>query len=220
MIESLQKLQERALTLPEKAASIIVHDAKSLKGANDFLLGVKGVIKEIKDSFSQSKKKTHEAHKAVVAQEQSFLEAPLKAEKIAKLQIGVYVRKLEEIRLEAQRKADEAEAEQLKKQAEIEANAQRFENHGHHKEAEEIREQYVEPEIVKVPDAPSLNGVSVSKILTFEVTDESLLPRLFLSVDKVKIRAYIREHKEKAMDLTIPGLRIYYEDSVRASKGE
>lgn len=220
MTESLQQLKERSLTFPEKASAIIIHNDETLKGANKFLLAIKGMIKEIVDAFKPMKQKTNEAHKAVVAQEKHYLEPLYRAEKSAKMQIGVYVRTIEAKVREAQRKADEAEAERLKKQAEIEANAQRFENHGHHREAEEIREKYVEPEIVKVPDAPSLNGIHLTKRLTFEIIDESLLPRLFLSVDKVKIRAYIKEHKEKAMGLTIPGLRIFYETSVSAKSGE
>ena len=220
MIESLKQLQEKALTFPEKASSIIVHDAETLKGANKFLLGIKAMIKEIKDSFIISKKKTHEAHKAVVAQEQSILEAPLKAEKIVKLQIGVYVRKIEEIRREAEREAAKAEAEQLREAAEIEADAQRFENHGHHKEAKEIRETITAPVAETLPDAPSLNGISVRKILTFEITDEALVPDKFKSIDTTKIRTYLREHKEKAIEHDIPGIRIFYEDSVAAKSGE
>ena len=62
MIESLEKLEERALTFPEKAASIIVHDAETLKGANNFLLNIKGMIKDITDSFKVEKKKANEVH--------------------------------------------------------------------------------------------------------------------------------------------------------------
>lgn len=223
MIESLEKLGERALTFPEKASAIIVHDAETLKGANNFLLTVKGMIKEIKDSFSASKKKTHEAHKAVVAQEQSLLEAPLKAEKTVKLQIGVYVRKVETERAEAERKAYEAEEERLRKEAEIEAAAQRLENHGHRKEADEVRETKPVPVVETLPDAPSLNGISLSKRLKYDVINFGEVPGNFLNpnweeyfhkmIDSKAVTAYIKEHGKGTQ---IPGLRIYYEDSVSA----
>ncbi len=220
MIESLQKLEERALTFPEMAASIIVYNQETLRAANNFLLGVKGVMKEVTDAFGPMKKKTNEAHKAVVAQEKKYLEPLLQAEKSAKMQIGVYVRKRQEIRAEAERKAAEAERVKLQKQADIEAEAQRFENHGYREEAKEIRAKQPDHETVIVPDAPSLNGVQIRKNLTFEITDMSKVPDRFKSIDMKKIRAYIREHKEKAIEHDIPGIRIYYEDSVAASSGD
>lgn len=226
MIESLEKLGERALTFPEKASAIIVHDAETLKEANDFLLAIKAIIKEIKDSFSASKKKTHEAHKAVVAQEQGILKAPLKAEEITKLQIGVYVRKVEEKRREAERKIYEAEQERLRKEAEIEAEAQRFENHGHRKEADEIRETKPAPVVETLPDAPSLNGVSISKLLKWEETDLSKIDRKFLMIDKSKVNEFIKENREKILNslnspdrfppVDVLGIRFYLEDSVSA----
>ena len=107
----------------------------------------------------------------------------------------------------------------MRKEAEIEAAAQRLENHGHRKEADEVRETKPVPVVETLPDAPSLNGVSLSKRLTFEITDEEKIPRRFLSVDNVKIRAHIKEIKDKIIgneSLDIPGIRIYYEDSVSA----
>lgn len=213
MNESLEQLQARALTYPEMASAIIIHDAETLKGANKFLLGIKGMIKEVTDAFKPMKKKTNEAHKAVVAQEKHYLEPLFKAEKSAKLQIGVYVRKVEEERAEAERKAYEAEQKQLKEAAKIEAEAQRFENHGHHKEAEEIRETIPAPVIETLPDAPSLNGISVRKILKWEVSDFSQVPRIYLMIDSAKVGAAVRTSKG---EIEIPGIRIYFEDSVSA----
>lgn len=220
MIESLKQLQEKALTYPEMASDIIIHNAETLKGANKFLLAIKGMIKEITDAFKPMKQKTNEAHKVVVAQEREYLDPLFKAEKSAKLQIGIYVRKVEDERREAERKAYIAEQEQLREAAKIEAEAQKFENHGHHKEAEEIRETISAPVTKTLPDAPSLNGISVRKILTFEITDESMVPDRFKSIDTTKIRAYLREHKEKAIEHDIPGIRIFYEDSVAARSGD
>jgi len=216
MIESLEKLGERALTYPDKASSIIIYDPESLRGANNFLLAIKGMLKEIKDAFGPIIDKAHKAHKEALNQRKKYDEPLLKAEKAIKLQIGVYVRKVEDERREAERKVAEAEAERLQKEAEVEAEAQRFENSGFLKEADEIRETKPVPIIETLPDAPSLDGVSISKRLTFEITDEEKVPRRFLSIDTVKIRAYIREHKEEAIGHDIPGIRIYYEDSVSA----
>jgi len=216
MIEPLEKLGERALGFPEEASSIIIHDAKTLRGANNFLLTVKGMLKEVKEAFGPIIEKAHKTHKEALAQKKKYDEPLLQAERSVKMQIGVYVRKLEDDRLEAARKVAAAEAERMRKEAEIEAEAQRFENHGHRKEAAEIRDTKPLPVIENLPDAPSLNGISISKNLTFEITNEAQVPRRFLSIDMVKIRAYIREHKEAAIAHDIPGIRVYYEDSVRA----
>ena len=213
MIESLEKLGKRALTFPEKASSIIIHDAKTLKGANNFLLGIKGMLKEIKDAFSPIIEQTHKAHKEALNQRKKYDEPLLAAEKTVKLQIGVYVRKLEEIRQEAERKIYEAEVERLQKEAEIEAQAQRLENHGHRREAEEVRETKPTPVVETLPDAPSLNGISISRILKWEVSDFNQVPRLYLMVDSSKVGAAVRANKG---EIEIPGIRIYKEDSVSA----
>lgn len=220
-MEKLQQLHERALTYPEQANSIIIHNPETLKIANDFLLAVKKMLKEIGDAFGPIIEKAHKAHKEALAQRKKYEEPLLKAERAVKQQIGVYVRKQEEIRREAERKAKEAEADRLRKQAEIEAEAQRFENEGYFEEAEEIRAQESETtDAAIVPDAPSLNGISVRRILDFEIIDEEKIPRRFLSVDSKKIREYLREHKEKALDLDIPGIKVFYRDSVASRAGE
>lgn len=222
MIESLEKLGERALTFPEKASAIIVHDAKTLKGANDFLLGIKGMLKDIKEAFGPIIDKAHKAHKEALNQRKKYDDPLLKAEKAVKMQIGVYVRKVEAERAEAERKAYEAEEERLRKEAEIEAAAQRLENHGHRKEADEVRETKPVPVVETLPDASSLNGISLSRRLKYAVEDISRVPKQLLKedwekyfyemIDSKAVTAYIKEHGKPQ----IPGLIIYYEDSVSA----
>lgn len=218
MDETLNQLKTRALTFPEKASKIIVHNDETLKAANNLLLGIKAMIKEITNTFAPMKKKTHEAHKAVVAQEKTYLDPLYSAERIAKNQVAVYYRKKEKERQEAERKAEEARQRELQKKVELEAEAQRFENHGHVEEAEEIRKTEVETEQVEVPDAVELEGGHVSRIIDYEILDESKIPDRFKSFDPKKFRPYLKEIKDKIKGdecLDIPGIRIFFRDSVR-----
>ncbi len=219
-MESLQILRERALSFSQGASSIIIHDAASLKTANDFVLAVKSLRKEISDAFNPIIEKAHRAHKEAIAQKNKYEQPLVRAENAIKLQIGVYVRKKDEERKEAEKKAREEEQKRLQEEAEIEAEAQRFENAGYIKEAEEIREKKPEQEVTVLPDEASLKGISVKKIWDFEILDEEKIPRRFLSVDSTKIREYIKEVKDKILgneSLDIPGIRIYARDSVAVS---
>jgi hypothetical protein len=58
--------------------------------------------------------------------------------------------------------------------------------------------------------APSVAGVSTSVVWRFEVVDPAAVPREFLVVDEVAVRAAIRGGRRD-----IPGLRIY--DDTRIS---
>lgn len=223
-MESLQVLRERALSFSQKASSIIIHDAASLKIANDFVLAVKVMRKEISDAFNPIIEKAHRAHKEAIAQKNKYEQPLVRAENAIKLQIGVYVRTKEEERREAERKAREEEQKRLQAETEVEAEAQRFENAGYIKEAEEIRETKPEPDVAVLPDAPSLNGISIRKILKYKVLDIRLVPKellkknwqeyLYEMIDSMAVTKYVKEHKGK---MDIPGLIVYYEDSVAVS---
>ena len=104
-MEKLEQLKKDALGFPERAKRIMVHDAKTLSIANDFLISIKIMRDEIGRTFNPIIKKAHEAHKEAVAKKKEH-EEPLKdAETTIKVHIGAYMTLQAEIRREAEEKA-------------------------------------------------------------------------------------------------------------------
>lgn len=75
------------------------------------------------------------------------------------------------------------------------------------------------PTIIPRATAPKSSANAFTEVWKFEVLDEKLVPREFLSVDETKIRAmlnYKKSLKCAVEDVVIPGVRVYKETSVRA----
>ena len=62
-------------------------------------------------------------------------------------------------------------------------------------------------------------GKGVRRVVTWEVQDELLVPRDMLSVDSVKVNAYLNANKEKvkeciaANEEVVPGIRFFVESN-------
>lgn len=209
----LEKLKAEALGFPSRAKKIIVHDNKTLSIANDFLLAVKALRKEIADTFDPIIEKAHRAHKEAVAQKKRYEEPLVEAEKEVKLQIASYMDEQRRIQREAEEKAKREEEERRKKEAEILKRAKKYEDAGMKEEAEVIKNEIPLPALVDVPSAPQLDGVKISKIWKWRVVDKNLVPRKYLIVDSASVT---RDVKASKGQISIPGIEIYQEDSVAA----
>ncbi len=127
--------------------------------------------------------------------------------------IAVEQYKAREKELEEQRKAGEIgkreEARLAKIAAEEEAKAKALAA----KQAAETAAAV--PEIRVEPNVPKVAGIKGRVNHKFEVTDASLLPRLYLKPDEVRIGEMVRRIKdpEKAQQV-IPGIRCWTEDSI------
>jgi len=103
-------------------------------------------------------------------------------------------RKAEAAKLAARAVATEAKAEQRVATLEIQAAA------------------VVAPVIQR--EAPKVAGIVTREVWKFEVTDPSLVPRAYLSVDESKIRGVVQSLKGDAL---IPGVRVYSDKSIASS---
>jgi len=221
---NLQELEQKALSFPEQARVFKVADQATLNKANDFLLVIKAMQKEINETFDPVIKKAHDAHKEAVAQKKKH-EAPLKeAEGIVKTLMGVYL--AEQRRLQV---AAEEEARRLQREAELrkieEENKQRAEaqeaidDSDFDKAREILAKEVPAAEIIPMPitpPPPKLEGVSVRQIWKFRIIDENAIPREYLKVDEASIGVVVRTLKDRAR---IPGVEVYSEDSLAARVG-
>jgi hypothetical protein len=213
-MENMEKeLEKKVITLPEKAARIIVHDNKTLKIANDFLLGIKSLRKEINAAWDPVIEKAHKAHKEALDQKKKYEEPLKKAEGEIKIRIASYMEDQEKKRREAEEKAAEAEKKRMETQVHMEEEARHLESKGNIQEAKEIRNRIPEFRPTSLPDVPTLNNVKTRKIWKWEVVDISKVPIQFLQIDRAKVTAQVNMHREKT---NIPGIRVFSETSVAA----
>ena len=78
------------LSLVGQATALVVEDQAGLVRASGFRQGVKALIAEIESTFGPLKKKAHDAHKAIVAEENRQLARPKEALELVNRAMGVY----------------------------------------------------------------------------------------------------------------------------------
>ena len=119
-----QELETRALSWPDRARDITIADQATYSQAADMLIGIKGLRKEIDDSYDPVIRKSHEAHRAAIEAKRK-VEMPLaQAETILKRGIATFEQEQERIRQQQEREAREAAAraeEEMRLQTAVQA---------------------------------------------------------------------------------------------------
>lgn len=205
-----------ALTMPQQAQAISkINNHDQYAQAGGLLVRIKELRKRVADVFEPIVKAAHEAHKIATAK-RNEANAPLDmAENHLKRLIGDYNQEQERIRQEQQRQA-EAAARKAEEDRML-AEAQAAEAAGEKEEAQAIIEQPVQAPVVIVQSTtPKLEGVSFRENWTFQITDETKIPREYLIVDTKKIGAIVKAMKGQA---AIPGVRAYAEKIVSGRAG-
>src|SRR5262249_33678901 len=109
LIENLPvKTHRTALSSRDTASRIVIKNDQGYVEAGEFLLTVKGLLKEVEDTFEPIIKAAHKAHKEAVAQKRKFSDPLEEAERLVKAKIGMWV--------EQQRLAAQREEERLKRE--------------------------------------------------------------------------------------------------------
>lgn len=196
-IEELEAIRRRAKLLPERASLISVHSTATLNRANDFVRGIKLMMKEYDHAFDEIIVYLRKAKKKALDTKKEYYEPLVKAEMIAKAEINRYLDILEEKEIAARKLAAEEAEEKFKEARELEAE-------GKPEMAEALREE--ETTLAPVPVAPKIEGSHRKKLWTFEIIDETKLLRRHLMPDEVAIGKEAREKKDKA---NIPGVRVF-----------
>ena len=229
-MEEREALENETALVPQKAQGIEIADQVGLDYAVDMLKSIKGLQKQINETFDPIVKAAHLAHKEAKSQK-SKVEAPLKeAEGIIKPKIAAYnaelekQRRAEEDRIrqeqeERERKARE-EAEKAEEEARLKVAAEAEEVGMSEEEVDEILDHALPVEVAPVqPVAPApapvpkMSGVSTRKKWLYRITDATAIPREYLMIDEKKIGGVVRAAKGAVI---IPGVEPYSEDVVSA----
>lgn len=220
------EISEKAIVLAREAKNLIVRDQETANRATQLILAGKEMIKKIKDYFSPLKKAADEAKKKLLDAEKAELQ---KVEPyVEKLQQSLTAWKIEQERKrreaeEAARKAElerkRLEEELLRKAEEarrLEEEKKRIEGEEAARKArEELEKQALEEAAARekqiippppIPEKAKTEGLTFRENWTFEIVDESQIPREYLVPDPVKIRKVVQVMKDKT---NIPGIRVF-----------
>ncbi|MDH7513518.1 MAG: hypothetical protein QHH14_11290 [Clostridiales bacterium] len=224
-MENIQ-ITEKAIVLAQEAQSLVVRDQQSANRATELILAGKEMVKRIKDYFSPLKKAADEAKKKLLEAEKAELQ---KVEPyVEKLQSSLTAWRLEEERKrrEAEEAARRAELERKRLEEELlrkAEEARRLEEEKKRVEGEEAarkaREELErraleeaaarEAQLIPpppIPEKPKTDGLTLRENWSFEIVDESQIPREYLIPDPVKIRRVVQVMKDKT---NIPGIRVF-----------
>jgi hypothetical protein len=196
-----ENLETRIVKLPDEANMIQILDQGGLIKANDFLLGIKGLKKQIDEIWDPVIEAAYKSHREALSQKQKFTNPLLFAEQIVKKRISSYLAEQERLRREAEeanRKLEEErcrleeealkkaqEAEEKARQAEFEAAAlldssekkvkAEEEAKKAKEEADKIIEAAAEKEKQFVPrlvvEVPKTSGLTAREDWKFEIVD-------------------------------------------------
>lgn len=215
--QAVAEVEQKALSVPEKARSIEIKDNESYIRAGELLKAIKDIRKEIDETFDPIVKKAHEAHKEAVSQKKKA-EAPLvEAEGIIKPKIASYQDEQERIRLEEERRLQEEAQKQLE-EAQLD-EAVELERSGQVEEAQAVLQEPIQaPTIVLPKTTPKVEGVSSRKVWRYRVKNPLHVKREYLILDEKKIGALVRQLGPQAEAIIGKGSIEIYEERIIASR--
>ncbi|KKN10019.1 hypothetical protein LCGC14_1040740 [marine sediment metagenome] len=187
--------------------SPVVYEAAGL-----FLKGLKGIQKQINETFDPVVKSAYAAHKEAVKAKKKHMEPLNKAEAIVKDKIGTYAVAEEKKRRDEERILQEA-ARKQEEEARLK-EAEEAEARGDTETVEEILETpVVAPPVVLASVTPKVEGISYTTIWKFRIKNPAGIPDKYKLIDEVKIGKIVKAMKDQT---NIPGVEVYSEQSVRA----
>lgn len=199
------ELQTVVISPAVKAANeIVVSNNNQYTAAGENLTMIKASIKRVKEFFADPKEKAHSAWKALTTKESDMIKPLSDAEHIIKQKMTAFQTAQEQLRIEAQRKADEEAAK-------LERQAIRAANKGDEEKATELQTRAAMKSAEVNYVTPKAAGVSVREVWKFRITDLNQVPREYLMVNEVMLSRVAGATKGA---LKIPGVEIYSEKSL------
>jgi len=217
-------LEERAMTITQRAQAIRVVDQLSYEQAAEMLLGIKDLRREAEDHHRPMIDAAHKSWKSALAGLHR-IDGPLcEAEKILKNGIGGY--ESEQRRLQQEREREAREAAERAQAELLEASIEAAEAEG--ASVEEVRaiieQPMVAPTVTVAPTIQKVSGVSMAKTYRAEVSNLRELckavalgtvPEAYVTANMPALNGVARSTRGS---LRIPGVRIVEETNVRAGR--
>jgi len=188
-----------------KMEQLAITNDNEFQETAEFLQGIKGKQKEVKDNFEPRRAKAEAEKQKVLAEINSYKRPLEKAEIIVKKKLGEY-------RVEQEQKRREEEQKQL---AELKAQEEeRLLNEAEANGDESILDDEI---MVAKPtletEIPKMAGISFTEVWHFEIVDVKQIPGDYMMPDERKIQGVVKALKDKT---SIPGIRVYSDQQVGA----
>lgn len=210
------ELEQKALSIPDQAKGLDIRDNETYQAAGEMLLTIKALRKEINATFDPIISKALAAHREALAQKKK-IETPLAdAEGIIKPRIAAYqdeqerIRRAEELRLRAELKKQEEEAQLAQAVATSES--------GDPELADQIMNETISvPQVILPKSTPKVDGISTRKIWRWRLKNIAQIDRKYLVPNDVAINAQVRALGKDA-ESVVGGIDVFYETVVAAGR--
>jgi len=203
LIDETPTDQKKAIEVFNSELTVI--DQNSYDVAAEYVRDLRALEKKIKDHFTPLKRKSQDAHKALVEAEKEQLIPVQDAIQAKKTEMSNFQRKLREAELERQKAIQLLEQEKIKRQFEAEVA-------GRKEEAAAISKidtsRFVEEKIEVKAD-----GVHTRKTWKWELTSIKHVDSAYLKVDEVAVGKLVRAQNKKAESIC-GGIRVWCEENV------
>jgi len=204
-MNDLQSLEKQTADVVVNANQLTVTNALQFVNANEYLKAIKGIRKEVDNSFDPIIKKAHDTHKEAVAQKKNHTNPLDEAETIIKGKCIIY-EELEKKRIETERLEVEKKAQALL------AKADKMKNEG---KADLLRAEASVIQSAPTTEATKAPGASFSTkwegvvenstdFLEYSLKTHSL--RNFIEFDQSEINKFANSTKGQ---MKIPGIRFF-----------
>lgn len=172
-MNELKTLETETSVIAAEEMSITVNDDETLNLASQFLVKLKSLINQVKETFREPKDKAWATHKSIVAAEKRHL-SPLEAgEKRVKAKIAEYTLK----RDTAERKRQEDAKLEL---------AEKMEKLGENEMADQVLSSPL------VIEKKKTDGVSTKVVFKAKIVNSDLIPDAYYVLDEKKINAVVK----------------------------
>ena len=188
-----------------KMEQLAITNDNEFQETAEFLQGIKGKQKEVKDNFESRRAKAEAEKQKVLAEINSYKRPLEKAEIIVKKKLGEYRVEQEQKRREEEQKrlAELKTQEEDRLLEEAEANGD---------------ESILDDEIMLAKptletEIPKMAGISFTEVWHFEIVDVKQIPGDYMMPDERKIQGVVKALKDKT---SIHGIRVYSDQQVGA----
>lgn len=190
----------------------VITSGKTVTVTNDdeYIIAMEGLkvikkqIKQVEDFFKEDIERAHATHKGLTTKRNGFVN-PLKAvykEVSAKASNYQIAKEAEAKRIQQEEEERQRKIEEEKRLADAEA----LQEQGRTEEAETLISEPVNVAPPPLKTAPKVDNVATRDDWKFQIQNESMIPREFLTPDLKKIGGYVRSMKDAAK---IAGVKIY-----------
>lgn len=217
-VSGAEESAKEAVSILQTAKGVVISTNDQYVSAGEMLKTIKSFAKTIDEARKKITRPLDDAKANVMNLFRGPSDALAEAEKIVKNSMTAFYNKQEEIRLEQERKAQEAarKEEERKKKA-LDERANKAEANGDLEKAAELREKKEEvfvPRPVVASSMAKVGGVAMKDIWRFRIVNQSLIPREYLVINEPMLRTVAQATKGA---LSIPGVEFFAEKTVSAS---